>query len=350
MLREKQILAGFDGFIDTIVKPVRRFGAGGKCEYFDTIAEFGAFIGEHSHKSTSIQYEIQRRKPGGNMPNFIMALDALGLNSVAVGMMSAEAGGIDPLFRALGKLRYSYSNAGPAAAFEFNDGKILFSSANVHGVNNDEKMYPQIERAFPGFSGAVAAADCTAFLNWSELPFAQDLWDDIYIHTLDPIKRDKKRFVFFDLCDTSAKSPMEIEALFTLIGKFSDRRRTVLSLNKNEALDICGKVAGQERSVTEAAELLFQRLSVDELVVHQHTESMSFSAEGVATEQCALNKNPKISTGAGDHFNAAYCCASLAALSAAEKLRFANAYSGTYVSKGASPGLQDIEYLYCSSD
>jgi sugar/nucleoside kinase (ribokinase family) len=69
---------------------------------------------------------------------------------------------------------------------------------------------------------------------------------------------------------------------------------------------------------------------------------VAFSAEGRAIEQCVLYKNPKISTGAGDHFNAAYSYASLAGLPAAEKLRFANAYSGAYIAKGASPGLEDI--------
>jgi len=350
LIQKKQILAGFDGFIDTIVKPVRKFGADGKFEYFDTIAEFGTFIGEHSHKSTSIQYEIKRRKPGGNTPNFIMALDALCLNPTAVGMLSTEAGDIDPIFMELGNRRYSYLAAGTATAFEFSDGKIFFSSASVPGINRDEKIFTRLVNAFPQFSEAVAAADLIAFLNWSELPFAQDLWHDIYIHAISPAETDKTRFVFFDLSDTSAKSPSEIEELLTLIKKISERRKTILSLNKNEALDICTKIIcteiteiiDQHCSVADTAELLFRRISIDELVVHQHTESMSLSEEGMVTEHCVFNKNPKISTGAGDHFNAAYCYASLAGLPAAEKLRFANAYSGAYIAKGASPGLDDI--------
>ena len=349
-LQEKRILAGFDGFIDTIAKPVRAFGVNGECGHFATIAEFGAFIEGHSHKSTSIQYEVQERKPGGNMPNFVAALDALSLKPTAVGMLSTETGGIDPLFQGLGKLRYSYFAAGPATAFEFTDGKIFFSPANVFGAAHNEKMFPRIKNVFPQFPEAVAASDLTAFLNWSELPFAQDLWDDIYIHALNHAEADKTRYAFFDPCDTSAKSPFEIEALFDLIGKISGQRGTILSVNKNEALDLCGKITGKARSVfassiEEAAELLFRRLSIDELVVHQHTESMALCAQGMATEQCVLNKNPKISTGAGDHFNAAYCYASLAGLPVAEKLRFATSYSGAYIAKGSSPSLQDIGNL-----
>ena len=50
LFQKKKILAGFDCLIDTFAKPVRKFGANGKCEHFDTIVEFGVFIGEHSHE------------------------------------------------------------------------------------------------------------------------------------------------------------------------------------------------------------------------------------------------------------------------------------------------------------
>ena len=343
LLREKQILAGFDGFVDTIVKPVLRFGTNGETEFFRSIDEFGAFIAEHSHKSSSIQYEVLEKKPGGNMPNFVMALDALSLYPTAVGMLSTESGDIDPIFGKLGKQRYSYLSAGPAIAFEFEDGKILFSPATIAGISRGESMFSRIEKVFPQFSGSAANADLTVFLNWSELPFAQDLWSDIYAKTLDSSATDKNRYVLFDLCDTAAKNLTEIEELLSLIGKISLRRRTILSMNKNETLDICRKVTGQRCSAEEAAQLLFKHFTVDELVIHQHTESITLSAGGMVRKQCVLNKNPKISTGAGDHFNAAYCLASLAGLPAAEKLIFANAYSGAYIAKGSSPNLLDIE-------
>ena len=343
LLKEKQILAGFDGFIDTIVKPVREFGANGKHEYYNTIAEFGSFIAGHSHKSTSIQYEIQRKRPGGNMPHFVLALDALTLPVTAIGMLQNDTGGIDALFGKLGKRRYSYLPAGTATVMEFDDGKIFFSSADVAGVSNKEKVFPQIQQVFPQFQDAAASADLIAFLNWSELPFAQELWNDVFIHALDPAAADKTRFVFFDLCDTGAKNLSEIRTVLSLIKKTGKRRAAILSMNKNELLDVAGKISGQSLSVTESAEYLFGYLNIDELVVHQHTESIAISGkDGLVTEPCILNKNPKISTGAGDNFNAAYCVATLAGLPMAEKLRFANAYAGAYIAKGSSPNLESL--------
>ena len=341
LLQKKQILAGFDGFIDTIVKPVRKYGAKGECEYFDSIAEFGAFIGGHSHKSKSIQYEVLQKRPGGNLANFTAALDALSLSTTAIGMFSNEAGVIDPFFENLGEKRYSYHKAGSAIAFEFNDGKVFFSPANVPDIQHDEKMFLRIENVFPDFCKAIASADINAFLNWSELPFAHDLWNDVFSNAISTAEKDKTRFVFFDLCDTGAKRYSEIEEVVSLIKKTGERRGTILSLNKNEALDLSGKMGDQNQNMEETAEHLFERLCLDELVIHQHTESLGVSTlGGMVTEPCVFNKKPKISTGAGDHFNAAYCCATLAALPIVEKLRFANAYSAAYVAKGVSPGLR----------
>ena len=346
-LQKKTIIAGFDGFIDTLVKPIRKYGTDGKPEFFNSIEEFGVFIADHSHRSTSIQYKILEKKPGGNMPNFVRAMDALSLRTSAVGMLSTETGNIDPLFSTLGKQRYSYLAAGTATNLEFNDGKIFLSSANLLSadmpdVSNDEKILSRILKVFPGFPDAAAVADLTAFLNWSELPFSQDLWNDIYKHAFEDAGTDKERLVFFDLSDTSTKKSSEIETLFSLIAKFSARCRTILSLNKNEALDICVKTTGKKCSVPDAAELLYRRLSIDELIVHQHTESIALTREGMTAVECVFNENPKISTGAGDHFNAAYCLAALASFTVTEKLLFANACSGAYIAKGASPGLDEI--------
>ena len=342
LLREKRIIAGFDGFIDTIVKPVKVYDPEGNHQFFGTIDEFGNFIAAHAHKGASIQYRTMERKPGGNVANAVKAFDALGLNVTAIGMFSAGGGAIDPLFSALGKERYSFFPAGLATVMEFDDGKIFLSSAHIAGLDNGQKVIALIEKAFNGFGQAASGADITAFLNWSELPFAHNLWIDIYERYLSEAGTDKTRSAFFDLCDTGAKTHSEIEALVSMIKKTGEKRKTILSLNKNEASDIYKKIAGKEDPPEKIAGFLYQCFALDELVIHQHNRSIAISdKEGMVIKQCVHNKNPKISTGAGDHFNAAYCCGCLAGLSLAEKLKFANGYSGAYVAKGHSPLLNE---------
>ncbi|MEJ5963326.1 hypothetical protein [Pedobacter immunditicola] len=46
MLDSKSVLAGFDGFIDSIVKVIASQAEDGSLVYFNTIEEFGAYISE----------------------------------------------------------------------------------------------------------------------------------------------------------------------------------------------------------------------------------------------------------------------------------------------------------------
>ncbi|MDR2504413.1 MAG: hypothetical protein LBD82_08570 [Deltaproteobacteria bacterium] len=351
-LQKMRILAGFDGFIDTIARPVKTTRTGGS-EYFRTIEEFGAFIAGHGHKSLSLQYDVLTRKAGGNMPNFVKALDALSLYTIAVGMLGTSA--IDPLFADLGRERYSYCTAGTATALEFEDGKVFLSPAGIPPELRQTRAFDRVEAAYPELCRTTTDAELLAFLNWSELSFAEDLWDDLYTHVLCSAGADKCRFVFFDLCDTGAKNPEEIDRILGLIARMGERRAAILSLNKNEALDLyhkcCVKDAlhdvGDTPDLAFAAEQLRIKSGAEEVVIHQHSESLaafkSGTQSGLARESCVLNRQPKISTGAGDHFNAAYCFATLALLGPAEKLRFANAYSGAYIASGISPCLQDLD-------
>ena len=51
---------------------------------------------------------------------------------------------------------------------------------------------------------------------------------------------------------------------------------------------------------------------------------------------------PKISTGAGDHFNAGFCLANILGLSDEEAVAAAVGTSGYYVRNAASPSLADL--------
>jgi len=54
-------------------------------------------------------------------------------------------------------------------------------------------------------------------------------------------------------------------------------------------------------------------------------------------------ENPKITTGAGDHFNAGFCATRMAGLSPTACLTFATSTSGYYVRTAQSPSVGQIE-------
>ncbi len=56
---------GFDGFVDTLVRPVKISGGKDQMIFFDTIEEFGAYLESKAGKSCSIELDKITQKMGG---------------------------------------------------------------------------------------------------------------------------------------------------------------------------------------------------------------------------------------------------------------------------------------------
>jgi sugar/nucleoside kinase (ribokinase family) len=343
-ISEKKLIAGFDGFIDTIAKPIRRSGKGREeLGYFQTIPEFGAYIAGQSHKSASIELEILERRMGGNMPNFARAAAALGLCPGCIGMLSGdreEQGSIAPIFRDLPGTALSFAPAGSATALEFEDGKIFLAPRYVLSD------LPRIE----GLGELIRGADGIACLNWGELSFSTALWKELR-ETAVSFPPSPGALFFFDLSDFSRRTDEEIAEVLLLIASFSSSavssgpagRTAVLSLNRNEALLLGERIIGENNGSLEAvARSLGQRYSIDEIIIHSHDGALVCAGNEIHRVETIPRAKPVISTGAGDTFNAAYVFARLMGLETEEGLRFANFYAGIYVSRGSRPGLRDL--------
>jgi sugar/nucleoside kinase (ribokinase family) len=333
----KKVLAGFDGFIDSIARPVKQSGGEESPFYFRTIKEFGAYIAGQAHRSGSIELDIVSRRMGGNMPNFSKAAAALGLNLTCIGMLSGKdmtdtlsdsPEAIDPAFTSLSGKLYSFAAAGTAIALEFEDGKIFFAP-RLHLENLPS----------PGFlADCLAGMDLVACLNWGELSFATPLWRNMRDAAMQCFGKSsdgaKTRF-FFDLSDFSRRRDEELEGIFSLMHDFSSIGTVTLSLNRNEAQLLWERLFRMRPG--KLPDLIRQRYGgITEVVVHSHDGALA-SRDG---EHCEITMtpiaSPKLSTGAGDTFNAAYAFAALMELPLEDRLRFAVLYARAYVSEGRS--------------
>jgi sugar/nucleoside kinase (ribokinase family) len=84
---------------------------------------------------------------------------------------------------------------------------------------------------------------------------------------------------------------------------------------------------------------------VETLVVHPVTFALAVSggvASIVAGPSC---KKPKITTGAGDHFNAGFCVGKLLGLDNAQSVLCGVSTSGHYVRTAESPSIADLAAL-----
>src|SRR4051812_34523665 len=84
-LASKKVTAGFDGFIDTIIRTIKSKQEGKEPELFTSINEFGQYIISKSSGNCSIEYEVLNTKLGGNMPITSNALGNLGVHVNCIG-------------------------------------------------------------------------------------------------------------------------------------------------------------------------------------------------------------------------------------------------------------------------
>ncbi len=340
----KRLTVGFDGFADTIVRPLRQPDAPGvPAAPFATIREFGEFLTSKAEKSCSVELSVEARQLGGNLPFLSRAAGGLGLDVTCIGMLG-ELGSIDPLFAQMPCRLHSFAPPGQSTCMEFNDGKLLFSSDCIVPGDAWDAVCTAVKDDVPTM---FREADLIALVNWSELSFAHGLWE----HVCDAVAEgpaDKRKFAFFDLCDVSRRTDSELEAVLRLIGRFAQSRTAVLSLNENEALGVSERLLSGPDDPSEIAAAVCRHFGIDEVIVHTIHESVLSSVRGTVRRPSDFVAHPRISTGAGDNFNGASCLAAVMGLDDNDRLAFANAFANFYISQGRSPSMAEL--MAASSD
>jgi hypothetical protein len=331
LLKTKKILAGFDGFIDSIYRPLKKSGT--EKVYFNTIAEFGNYIAGRAGKNASIELELIQRRMGGNMPNFIRAASALGADCACIGMLSDKSGALDPVFASLPEAAYSWTEAGEASALEFDDGKIFLAQGALF---EGDPWQAVTEKTGAALEGMVRDADLIALVNWSELSFAERLWKSFYRYCAKTLTGAQNKFILIDLCDMGRKSPDEIKDILALAANFSSLRYVILSLNRNEASQAASALgfSGGDDPESLAAAIL-EGCAVNEALIHSKSGALSLSKAGCFRLAARNAAKPKISTGAGDTFNAAYGLAAVLGLAVPKRLELAQAAARRRITTGS---------------
>ncbi|WP_298016394.1 hypothetical protein [uncultured Dysosmobacter sp.] len=336
---QKRLTVGFDGFADTIVRPLRQAPAPNiPPQPFETIREFGEYLAAKAEKSCSVELRSQGRQLGGNLPFLSRAAGQMGLDVSCIGMLG-DPGAPDPLFASMPCKLYPFAPPGQSTCMEFNDGKVLLSADCELPGDPWEIVLQATDGQAPGL---FQDADLIALLNWSELSFAHRLWEKV-LEVVRAASPDKTRFAFFDLCDVSRRSAGELDAVLRLIGAFSTLRTGILSLNENEALAAARQLLSPDITDPAAiASALRDTYAVDEVIVHTIRDTALVTPRGTVRLPTDFVAHPRISTGAGDHFNAASCFAAVMDFPDLERVEFANTFAHFYVSEGRTPQLSEL--------
>ena len=333
---------GFDACIDNIVKVVKGQKDNSCSVYFSSSKEFGEFLIDLENRSSGVEFHTELSKAGGNMVITANALGSLGINIDCIGTFGLPE--ILPVFRTISG-NCSLNTVGDtitATALEFKDSKVIMFDPGPYNELSWQSIKDilGLERIIHLFS----AKQLVSFLNWSEIENTSQIWEGILDEILPSVvKTGPKPYFLTDFSDCSRRSKNEIQFAISLLGRFRDYFKVILSLNSNEAklialaLDLSPDCPDEEfiRSVFGAA-------NSDIVIIHRTEDALAY--DGMIFEKCStfFCKEPKILTGGGDNFNAGFCYSILRNFDLFQSLIIANAVSGYYVRTAISPDVENL--------
>lgn len=343
VLLESRSLVGLDGFVDSILHVVATRESAEQYTRMESMAEFGLKITAAAGLSANFEMVPQLLKLGGNGPIMANALDAYGTPVTYIGNLGAP--NIHPVFAdfaARAKV-ISLAEPGYTDAIEFDDGKLMFGQHLSLREVNWEKLLAHLplEELVTLFHDSTLIA----LVNWTMLTGMTRIFEEL-LNKVMPLVTGP-RWIFFDLADPAKRTPDDIAQAVDLIAKFQKHAKVILGLNLQEGRQI-GGVLGfppceeTHEAVAAHAAKIRGKLGVETVVIHP----VSFAAAADATSSAAVPgpfiDKPKITTGAGDHFNAGFCIGCLLGAPLDVSLQIGVATSGFYVRTAKSPTVEDM--------
>ena len=344
------IIMGLDGMVDKIISVVDKRQDPLTFTRIETIADFGARISRAAGLSTNVELVVGQTKLGGNGPIMANALLEAGFGLNYVGCLGKPD--IHPVFQPFvkrSKKAYSICEPGYTNAMEFNDGKIMMGEY----AHLAEMTWDVMKEAMGGAAGVAKLIDESVLFgmeNWTMIPFMSEIWEGIITEVLPLMKpRDVKPLAFFDIADPEKRTKEDIARAMKLIGKFEEKFRAILGLNEKELYQIA-EVLGiavnesdaDEVKMQKAVEAVYAELGIYCLVVHPvRTACCCIGGEYAFVEgpYCA---KPKLTTGAGDNFNAGFVLGQALGMSPIEALTMGVSTSGFYVRNARSPVFAEL--------
>lgn len=342
----KNAVVGLDGFVDKIVTPVdKRHGLEDNFDPIETIGALGSRISAAAGKSANIELYPRFDKLGGNGPIMANALLSLGLGVRYVGALGRPI--IAPVFEDFAQKTDAVSLADPGitTAAEFNDGKLMFGNMRSLGEIDYDRILDVCGEG--AFIDMLAKADVISVVNWTMIPKMTSILVGIVERIMPNLPPRDTRNFFFDLTDPAKRSTEDIREVLQVISRFQAHAEVTLGLNFNEALQVSetlGLASGEkdEESLRRMATEIRRELELACVVVHPVESAAAATKDGSWWTEGPFTETPKITTGAGDHFNAGFSSARLCGFSPLTSLALATCTSGHYVRTAQSPSPNQV--------
>lgn len=343
---ELRAVVGLDGFVDEIVHIVKKRTGADSYSRIETIKEFSERIASFSEKSGNIEMVTKIKKLGGNGPIMANALTTLGAETAYIGNVGVPEP--DPVFADMAKKMqvYSLGEACHTDAAEFNDGKIMLGKMEPISQITWERI---IETITPGeLEMLLAEADLLALVNWTMVTYMSDIWERLLEDMCPQLPYHEDRYVFFDLADPEKRDRADVRRMLELIPRFSKFYRVILGLNERESFQVAAALelkvpdSGGPENISEVCRAISGALGIFCVVIHPIEYAVATLGGVTYVQEGPVTQQPKITTGAGDHFNSGFCLGLLLDADPQTALLMGVCASGYYVMNAESPNLRQL--------
>ena len=335
---------GLDGFVDEILHVVDKRENADKYLRLPTIAQLADRLAGAAGRSTNIELVSQLTKLGGNGPIMANALASFGIKVTYLGNLGYP--NLHPVFADFAKRAEVHSIAEPGYtdALEFEDGKIMLGKHQSLRQVNWENIVSRFGR--DKFSGHFSAADLVGFVNWTMLTSMSDIWSEV-LKQICPGMKGKRRLLFFDLADPEKRTKTDILRALQLVGEFQKYFEVVLGLNEKEGWEIAevlGLPADDQShdALLKLSQAIRDKTKVETVLIHPTSLALATGTDGSFMVEGPFTSKPRITTGAGDHFNSGFCLGKLLGFSTELCLLTGVTTSGFYVRTAKSPAVSDL--------
>jgi hypothetical protein len=309
---------------------------------------FGEKVLRAAGQSSNYELYVKQTKLGGNGPIMANALGAAGLTVTYIGSLGYPA--LHPVFTELAKNSKAISIAEPGHtdALEFEDGKLMLGKHQSLGDVNWQNLIERV--GWEQLITLVSEATLIGMVNWTMLPFMSEILGKLRSEILPKCSK-KPRTLFIDLADPEKRTRGDIAAALEILSGFQPVCNVILGLNLKESTgiaEVLGIAAPKdaEAGIEQTAGEIRAKVKVSCVVIHPRKGAAAATEKESASFAGPFVQQPKISTGAGDHFNAGFCLGRIIGLGLEESLCGGVATSGYYVRTAESPtGQQLAEFV-----
>src|SRR3954470_11882853 len=332
-------MVGLDGFVDNIISVVDKRHDLERFDRVKTIDTLGDKIKKASGQSFNYELVVTQQKLGGNGPIMANALASMGLGVTYIGNLGYPA--IHPVFAEFAKHAQVISIAEPGYtdALEFDDGKLMLGKHESLKDVNWDNLLGRVGKE--KLKTLIQPARLIGMVNWTMLPHMTRIWAKLLDEVIPNLERHERK-LFIDLADPEKRTHADIMEALRMLTRFQDQVDVVLGLNLKESLEVADVLGlpgrtDPEAAIEDNARAIREKLHLECVVIHPRRGAAAATETESAKFDGPFVREPKISTGAGDHFNAGFCLGRVLGFTLSEALCTGVATSGYYVRNAESP-------------